>query len=134
MGVSIKSNPIPKPIIREEVCALKCSSWNIRRGLIKRELELKNLLYNEKIDIIFLTETDTKNLSTESDYLIQEYKTILPIIDPKCGVVRIISLVKENLLPNLKVRSDLMSKEFPSIWLEFKADQNKKSTLIAGFY
>ena len=52
----------------------------------------------------------------------------------KLKLVRIIGLVKENLVPYIKIRTDLMSKEFPSIWIEYKADQNKKSLLMAGFY
>ena len=39
---------------------LKICSWNIRRGLIKRELELKDMLNSEKLNIMFLVETDTK--------------------------------------------------------------------------
>ena len=114
--------------------AKQCSTWNIRRGLLTREAELKNLLSSEKIDIMFLTETDTHNLTNEDSYVLQGYKTILPKI--KCGenLVRIICLVKECILPFIKIRRDLMSEDFPSIWLEFQSDNKKKSTLISGFY
>ena len=44
-----------------------------KKGLVKRELELINLLNSEDIDIIFLTETDTKALCKESDYKIPGY-------------------------------------------------------------
>ena len=47
---------------------------------------------------------------------------------------RIQCLVKENIANFTKVRSDLMNEEFPSIWIDYKQDQGKKSTLIAGFY
>ena len=35
---------------------------NIKRRLLKREQEIKILLKNENIDVLFLTKTDTKNL------------------------------------------------------------------------
>ena len=38
---------------------LKIGTWNIRRGIIKRELEIAQLLENEGLDILFLTKTDT---------------------------------------------------------------------------
>ena len=115
-------------------CALKCSTWNIRRGLLTREAELRNLLILENIDVIFLTETDTRNLSNEDSYVIQGYKTILPLFKPEDNLVRIVCLIKESLMPHIKIRHDLMSEEFPSIWIEYQTDQNKKPTLIAGFY
>ena len=33
-------------------------SWNIRRGIVKREIEIVQLLKDEELDILFLTETD----------------------------------------------------------------------------
>ena len=49
-------------------------SWNIQKGLIKREEELKDMLNKESIDIMFLMETDNKNLITESDFQIEGSK------------------------------------------------------------
>ena len=74
------------------------------------------------------------NLTNEDSYVLQGYKTILPKI--KCGenLVRIICLVKECILPLIKIRRDLMSEDFPSIWLEYQSDSKKKSTLISEFY
>ena len=83
---------------------------------------------------MILTETDTHNLLNESSYVVQGYKTILPIKSPEDNLVRIVCLVKESLFSSIKTRLDLMSKDFPSIWLEYQPDLNKKPTLIAGFY
>ena len=44
-------------------------AWKIRRGLITREAELKKITNEEIIDIMFLTEIDTKNLSIETSIL-----------------------------------------------------------------
>ena len=55
-------HPIPNPNVIKPTDLKKqllIATWNIRRGLVVRELELKNLLKEEKIDVIFLTETDT---------------------------------------------------------------------------
>ena len=51
--------------------SLKICEWNIRRGLVNRETELKLLLQDEKIDVIFLTETDTKAIQASTDYIIE---------------------------------------------------------------
>ena len=83
---------------------------------------------------MFLTETDTRNLSNEDSYVVHGYKTILPLKKTDNNLVRIVCLVKESLLTNIKVRLDLMSDEFPSIWLEYQSDNKKKPTLISGFY
>ena len=50
--------------------------WNIRKGLITRELELKLLLTTENVDIIFLTETDTRAILTKTDYEIDGYTSL----------------------------------------------------------
>ena len=83
---------------------------------------------------MFLTETDTRSLSNEETYIIKGYKTILPIIKMNKNLVRIICLVKEVLMPKIKVRLDLMSVEFPSIWLEYQTEPGKKPIIISGFY
>ena len=43
-----------------------------------RELELRKLLKTEKIDIMFLTETDSRHLTKETDYTLEGYKTVFP--------------------------------------------------------
>jgi hypothetical protein len=56
---------------------LICCAWNVKAGLGKRELEIRNLLKTEKIDILFLNETDSVNIHKESDYNIEGFSTIL---------------------------------------------------------
>ena len=113
---------------------LNCATWNIRRGLLTREKELVNLLATENIDLIFITETDTKNIKKEEDYTIQGYKTILPLFNSENQKIRIIGLVKTEISTQFKFRQDLMSVQFPSIWLEYSDTNNKNQTLFAGFY
>ena len=72
---------------------LKCITWNLKRGLVTREMELKLLLENEEIDIAFITETDTKELKKESDYLISGYKTIFPNRENVSSKIRILEFI-----------------------------------------
>ena len=71
-------NPTPlKQKNESKNVSLKCAEWNINRGLIKRETEITNLLKNEDLDILFLTETDNQNIKDEDSYKIQGYTTVL---------------------------------------------------------
>ena len=48
-------------------------------------------------------------------------------------MVRVMALIEEGQSKEAKVREDLMSEKFPSIWLEMKR-RNEKELLICGFY
>ena len=111
---------------------LKVGSWNIRHGLIKHEQELKVWMENENLDIAYLVETDTTDVTTPEDYQILGYETILPLINTD-QKTRIIALSRTSTGNKTKVRKDLMSTNFPSIWLEYET-KYKKNTLIGGFY
>ena len=56
---------------------MKC--WNIRRGLVKRELEIVNLIADQKLDVLFLVETDTNQIMEEKDYKLKGFKTVFPL-------------------------------------------------------
>ena len=77
-------------------------TWNIRTGLITKEQELTDILKTEKVDIIFLAETDTRMLINESSYIISGYKTMLPVKAAKSELVRILGLIKESITPYFK--------------------------------
>ena len=79
-----------------------------------------------------MTETNTKVVKKPSDYLILGYQTILPKMNEN-EPVRIIALVNDKVINSCKIREDLMSKEFPSIWNESKENHNK-TVLVSGFY
>ena len=107
--------------------------WNIRRGLVKRELELKLMLHEEKISIMFLTETDTKAIKSSEDYKIKGYETILQKRLEDNETIRVVCLVKVDMKDQIRLREDLMSPDFPSIWLEMTRN-NEKGCIISGFY
>ena len=104
----------------------------MRRGLLRRENEIKLLLQSENIDILYLTETDTKKINV-TNYKLSGYTTILQCSEGDDDSVRIIALVKDAAGLDIKVRQDLMSNSFPSIWLEAK-DKHKSKSLFGGFY
>ena len=124
-----KSTPKGKPVQG----LTKYGCWNIRRGLIKHETEIKQLLNEEKMTIMFLVETDTKMIRTPEEYKLEGFITILQKKDEQDENLRIIALIEEELSKNVKIREDLMSTEFPSIWIEVRK-KNEKGKLIRGFY
>ena len=70
---------------------LKIGCWNIRRGLIKRELELCVILKTEKINIKILTETDSNMIKTKDDYRIEGYETVIQLRKDDIDKTRIIT-------------------------------------------
>ena len=115
VGLSLQPNTNAKPVnkvtFNKTGASISCT-WNIRRGLLTRELKLKNLLIQEKIDFMMLTETDSHSLINESSYEVQGYKTILPIKSPTDTLVRIVCLVKESLFSSIKMQSYYHHKNF----------------------
>ena len=111
---------------------LNIATWNIRRGLITKENELVQLLQEEEIDVMFLTETDT-SLQNAETFQITGYTTHIQLCKEKKENVRIIALTKDNCGVEILRREDLMSGRFPSIWIELR-DKYKSGTLVGGFY
>ena len=114
------NNDKPKPDPTKANKSIICGQWNIKRGLLCRETELKRMLLEEEIGIMFLTETDTKTIICESDYKIQGFQTIFHERKNPNDVLRVICLIKEELVNNMQIRFDLMDCDFPSIWIELK--------------
>ena len=54
---------------------------------MKREHELKNLTSNEKLDVLFLVETDTTVIKKGEDYIIIGYKTISTSKKDENGII-----------------------------------------------
>ena len=120
-------NNVPNNLNKEKKtknkeCSLnvKIACWNIRRVLIKREQELKMLLEDEKIDLLFVTETDTRAITSEKDYSIKGFKTILQKRSSINDNVRIICLVRTNFEESITILDQIMTTDIPTIWLELK--------------
>ena len=122
-------NTVPKTETKKEL-TLGC--WNIRRGLIKREHEITELLKRQNLDVLFLVETDTASIKDEKDYRISGYKTLFPLKEDQNQKTRLIALISEKT-DNIKIRDDLMNPKFPSIWCE-ETRENESNLLFCGFY
>jgi hypothetical protein len=94
--------------------------------------ELKMLMKKENLDVTFMVETDSISIKKPEDYQIEGYKTVLPLGGTN-EKVRVMGMIKNQLCIEMKVREDLMSTEFPSIWIEIER-KNVKNILICGFY
>ena len=143
MGKSATVDTNPNPVLNapKNTNPLKNNSskdtnvccWNIRRGLIVREQELIEIIKVNDISVIFLVETDTVAINTETDFTIDGFKTIIQNKTNITDVTRIIGLVRNDLAESIIIRMDLTSKEFPSLWLELETI-GSKNVLMGGFY
>ena len=55
------------------------------------------MLSEDNINIMFLTEVDTRAITTQNDYRIEEYETMLPKIKSERSIVRVLCLIKQHL-------------------------------------
>ena len=81
---------------------------------------------------MFLVETDTNSINEQKDYKIKGYKTWFHLKKEPIHKTRMISLINENK-ENLKIRTDLMDTEIPSIWVE-ELNENSKNILTCGLH
>ena len=70
------------------------------------ELTALTNLNAEDIDIIFLSETDTKSLRTEEDYYIKGYNAIFHKRKDEVSILRLVCLVKTEIRKNITIRSE----------------------------
>ena len=80
------------------------------------------MLDSEDIDILFLTETDTKSIVKEKNYQIEGFTTVLQIRKDENSYLRIIALVKNHIWKDSVVRRDLMTDTFESLFLGFSKE------------
>ena len=69
----------------------------------------------------------------EKDLKIEGYKLFFQLRKSNNEKIRIIALVENEMANNTVLRKEVMSTEFPSIWLQTKST-NEKPICIAGFY
>ena len=67
------------------------------------------------------------------NYKIRGFSTLLPIVEDEQDMVRIIAIVRDELGLDFQLREDLMSADFPSIWVEV-TDIQKSKIILGGFY
>ena len=115
MGESTTVDPVPNAtsILNPSKQKLNTvSSWNIRRGLVVREQELKEIIKSNSINVVYLVETDTHAINSELDYQIRGFKTVIQTKNNSALPTRIICLIDEELSDQIIVRTDLTSADF----------------------
>ena len=85
------------------------------------------------MNILFLVEKDVKLMNVSKDYQIQNFQTVTTLKKSNEDKIRVLCLIDENVKNVAKTREDLMSEDFPSIWIEITSQFNK-NFLICGFY
>ena len=136
MGESTTVDPVPNAtsvLNPSKQKLITVSSWNIRRGLVVREQELKEIINSNAINAVFLVETDTHAINSELDYQIRGFKTVIQTKNNSALPTRIICLIDEELSDQIIIRTDLTSADFPSLWVEIENDYGK-NVLCGGFY
>ena len=99
---------------------------NIRKGLASsaKEHEVKNLLYDYEIKLMFLNEIDIAQEEAKS-LKIGGFSTFLPSTK-ESNKVRSMLLVKNEMIECILIREDLQIVDIPIIFAEIKNEKRKK--------
>ena len=84
-SINTANKVIPNPVKMRHI---NIGTWNVQRGLLKREKEITDLLISEELDVMFLTETDAKKENIQG-YKIKGYDTHLQSVITDGDLVRI---------------------------------------------
>ena len=99
------------------------ASLNICRGLFAKEAEIRSILSEEGLDVMFLQETDIKDF-VDTTFCVQGYKTFTHPGEKK----RSITLVKEDCFKQIEIRHDLTSTR-PEVWVETELEGGSRLLL-----
>ena len=110
---------------------LNVAEWNIRHDHLRLEDEIKQILTDQNIAIMFLTETDSREI--RNNFKIWGFDTFYPLQPEPNDKVRIVCLVRQDPEIKYAMRDDLMSAKIPTIWVEYRTNTNNKF-LIGGCY
>ena len=94
------------------------------------------LLTEHNLGVLFLVETDTNSIIEEKYYKIIGYNTIILQAKEKItDKTKIVCLINSEKVEKqeIKLRPDLMSSKFPSIWIEIEREY-ERNILACGFY
>ena len=82
---------------------------------------------------MFWVETDMEMIKEEKDFVLKDYKTILPKLVDTDHKMMIIGQIREEQTNRTKVRTDLTLNDFLSIWIEVERE-HIENLVIGGFY
>jgi hypothetical protein len=115
--------------------SLTLMTWNASRLLSSgRELALLHLLTSLDVDIATVTECEIPE--TVKEFAVADYTTFFPKVPEGKLKMRVISLVKNNLVAkaNVHLCPDLMDCQTQSIWLRFGPTSSKSSSSTLGAF
>ena len=76
--------------------SLRVGSLNICRALHRKETEIRQKLEKLELDVLFLLETDVKNIDVKKPPTYEGYNTVCPLKNTK-ETTRILAIVKQTL-------------------------------------
>ena len=120
---------VAKTQTRKPGNAIRICSWNIRQGLYAKEAEIEDFIESNSIDLLFLLETDVLN---STFHRFASYAPTLPKLRESSSKIRIILLVKPQLVEKTTILWDIMTESLPSMWCEIKTKDS--SFITAGPY
>ena len=88
----------------------------------------------EKIDVLFCTEVDSTEV--KGNFTIPYYDSLYPLTveDDAKPKIRIMALAKRDTKMTFTLREDLMSRGFPSMWVEARTSDGGAKLLVGGLY
>ena len=114
---------------------LKIMHWNAGGGYLKNKIpEIENIIGGYRPHLFGISESCFKTNHDISDIQIPEYEVYLSktLENPNLNVSRLAVYVHKDIA-NTKLRSDLMSEDFSSIWLEIRLPR-QRSILVGNAY
>ena len=111
---------------------LYLASLNIGRGFHSKEEELMEFLKDQQIDILGMQEVDFKNLDDRYLPGINGYQSFFTQHKATGGKVRVMVMVKDSLMPYTTLRTDLMSTNAQTVWLQIELPKQSLDLFIAN--
>ena len=114
---------------------IKIMHWNAGGGFLKNKIhEIENVISGYKPHLLGISETSFKSSHDISDIQIQDYKIFFSqtLENPRLNVSRCAVYVHKDVVKP-KLRLDLMSSEFSSVWLEINLPKQKR-ILVGNAY
>ena len=115
---------VPQCVLKNKGTNLRVASLNICKGLYSKETLLLNLMINEDIDIIGISEADLSFFDEKRPFSLHGYKTFYPILRQDKNIKRLLVFVKQEI--EVEERRDFMLPDISTVWLEYKPHQGKK--------
>ncbi len=111
---------------KHKICV---ASWNINRGIIKKLTQIEHFIHENCIDILALQETDLMHYNDKNPISIAGFTCTSNLVQNPSQKTRMLILIKKGI--NIRVRNDLMTTDFCSIWIDINA---KKKITFGAFY